>query len=142
MRTFNTIVLCDVNTQVLENPKKILLNWAMSLGDRFIAARKHARLSQQELALRLGCSQGLISKIERGDQNETSLIVKVAQICGVNSFWLDSGDGEMVIEYLPQTNQQKQVLIAMQKMRPYDEDAMVKISNSLAEPTQGNGTEK
>lgn len=141
MCVFNTIVLSHVNTPVLENAKKILFNCVMSLGDRFIAARKRANLSQQELALRLGCTQGLISKIERGDQNETALIVKVAQICGVNPFWLDSGEGEMVIEYLPQTNQQKMVLLAMQKMQPYDEDAMVKISHSLAEPTKHNGTQ-
>lgn len=90
---FNTIVLPHVNTTVLEKANILVLNSCMKLGQRIAIARKHAKLSQEELALRVGCTQGLISKLERGDQDETGLIVKIAKETGVNPIWLDSEEG-------------------------------------------------
>lgn len=70
----------------------------MHIKDRFKQARKHAKLSQEELALAVGCTQGLISKIERGDQEGTGLIVDIAKACGVRPEWLALGQGEMIHE--------------------------------------------
>lgn len=76
----------------------MVLNAKMVIGERFKLARKHAKLSQEELALAVGCTQGLISKIERGDQDATGLIVKIAEACGVSAKWLALGQGEMLDE--------------------------------------------
>ena len=97
----------------------------MSFSERIIKARKYARLSQQELALRLGCSQGLISKIERGDQQETTLTVKISAICHVNPYWLDSGDGDMT-DYLVTDPALKVAMQLMQEMPSYARQAAIK----------------
>lgn len=140
MSLFNTIVLSHVNTKVLDFQNNLRFNTRMTFAERFIKARHHAQLSQTELALRLGCTQGLISKIERGDQNETALIVKMANLCKVNPFWLDSGDGAMIEPLYNLSNQQSHVLKAMQNMDEYQQTVLTKITNSLVEPEKPNGT--
>ena len=125
MSLFNTIVITNVNTKVLENKNILVLNDSMSFSERIIKARKYARLSQQELALRLGCSQGLISKIERGDQQETTLTVKISAICHVNPYWLDSGDGDMT-DYLVTDPALKVAMQLMQEMPSYARQAAIK----------------
>lgn len=114
----------------------------MNFSERIKAARLHAKLSQEELALAIGVSQGLISKIERGDQDETASIVKIAKVCGVSPFWLDTEEGEMVEEYPTYDKFDKQVLAIMQHMDMPTKYQLVKISNSLAEPEKDNGTEQ
>lgn len=74
----------------------------MNLANRLKAARKHAGISQEELALRIGVSQSLITKIERGLQGTTTLTVKIALACGVSVVWLDDGTGEMLENKLMQ----------------------------------------
>lgn len=68
----------------------------MDFAQRIKAARKHAHLTQAELAKRVDLPQQVISKLERGKQYETAAIAKIAFACGVNTSWLDSGDGEMM----------------------------------------------
>lgn len=143
MVTNNTIVISEVNTLVLGKFNTEVLNANMCIGKRIVIARKLAEMSQEELADAVGCTQGLISKLERGDQNETGLIVKIARATNTDPFWLDSGEGEprSNLKIYPNTPE-SQVLLAMQHMEDYTKYQVVKISNSLAEPTQGNGTDK
>ncbi len=63
-----TIVISPVNTLVLDNENILRFNYFMKLSERLKRARAHAKISQEELALRLNASQSLISKIERGEQ--------------------------------------------------------------------------
>lgn len=68
----------------------------MDFAQRIKAAREHAKLTQTELAKRVNLPQQVISKLERGKQYETAAIAKIASICGVNTSWLDRGEGKMM----------------------------------------------
>lgn len=67
----------------------------MELKDRLKAARKHAKLTQDELAGRIGVKQASISDLERGKSQATGFIARIANICGVDALWLESGKGNM-----------------------------------------------
>lgn len=67
----------------------------MTLADRIRAAREHSGLSQTDLAVAVGATQPMISKLERGKIDETSLLIKIAGATGVRPQWLDSEDGPM-----------------------------------------------
>lgn len=82
------MVLNKSNTTVFALKNTKVLNGEMSLKDRLRQSRKNARLSQEELADKVGCTQGLISKIERGDQTETALIVEIAAALNVRPEYL------------------------------------------------------
>ena len=110
----------------------------MSIGKRILSTRTELNISQEELALRVGCSQDLISKLETGKRNKTSLILKFAKVLSVHPAWLETGESKTNDLY-ELTSQQKKVLQAMQQMQTYEQDALVKISNSLIEP-KANGT--
>lgn len=69
----------------------------MALGQRLKAARKHARLTQNELADRSRVSQKTISKIERGDQASSTAVVRLAAACGVRAEWLSDDSGPMML---------------------------------------------
>lgn len=138
---FNTIVLLDVNTIVLDDHCCVVLNsYPMKLGERLRAARKHAGMSQEELGDKAGCGQGVVSKIERGDQDTTAYVVKLARACGVSVDWLDDGSGEMLGIPHPQTPEQLKVLQAMANMPKHQQQNLVKISNTFAEPETLDGT--
>lgn len=66
---------------------------AMELKDRLKQARKHAGLTQVELAERAGIKQASVSEIERGLTRTSGYLVKLAQVCGVNPVWLSDGSG-------------------------------------------------
>lgn len=68
----------------------------MNFAQRIKAAREHAGLTQAELAKRVELPQQVISKLENGKQYETAAIAKIANACGVNPSWLDTGNGEMM----------------------------------------------
>lgn len=108
----NTIVLSKINTPVLESSNILVLNEFMKFSERLKIARKHAKLSQEDLALAVGVTQGLISKIERGEQEETAAVVKLAKACNVRVEWLDEGSGEMILKSNPtaQSNADKLTL--------------------------------
>lgn len=123
----------------------------MKFGERLKKARQHANLSQKRLAELIGydedgkprMSQANIGKLETNPNakgsNYTALI---ANICGVNPNWLTTGDGEwldfiVVYEKTPEY----QVLKAMENMDAATKYQTVKISDSLAKPEPGNGTE-
>lgn len=70
----------------------------MELNDRVKQARKHAGLTQSELAERIGIKQASISELERGLSRSSSYLVQIAGACGVNPVWLAEGIGKMVYD--------------------------------------------
>jgi len=70
----------------------------MDLKDRLKAARRHANLTQAELAQRVGITQVSISDIERGKTESTGYIAQIAAACGVSPLWLADGRGSMLGE--------------------------------------------
>lgn len=69
----------------------------MSLSERIQTARKHAKLTQKELADRVGISQTAIHKLECGRSKSSRCTVSIALTCGVDPIWLDNGRGEMIL---------------------------------------------
>lgn len=65
----------------------------MKLADRLKAARKHAGLTQKALAERAGVEQPLISQIERGVNLKSAHTARLARACGVDPYWLETGNG-------------------------------------------------
>lgn len=68
----------------------------LTYGERLLWARKRAGLTQIQLAEASGVKQGTISKIERGDQNESAFDSILGHHLNINSYWLSTGEGEPV----------------------------------------------
>ena len=68
-------------------------NIGMSIGSRIREARKRAKLTQGELASKVGLKQGSISELETGESTGTTLIASFAAALGVNALWLETGKG-------------------------------------------------
>lgn len=66
-----------------------------TLSARLKRARAKAGVSQKELADAVGATQGMISKIERGDQDRTTYVSEIAHYLGVDESWLATGKGKM-----------------------------------------------
>ena len=75
---------CAFNTAVME------------LKDRLKLARKHAKLTQAQLADAVGISQPSITDLERGKSQKTGYIAQIAKACRVSALWLASGEGSML----------------------------------------------
>ena len=69
----------------------------MTFNDRIVAARKHAKLTQQELAGRVGISQTAVHKLGNGKSKSSRRTVAIALACGVDPIWLETGRGEMAL---------------------------------------------
>jgi len=69
----------------------------MSLNERIQTARKQAKLTQKELADRVGISQTAVHKLECGRSRSSRRTVAIALTCGVDPIWLDTGRGEMAL---------------------------------------------
>lgn len=67
----------------------------MELKDRIKQARKLAKLTQKELADKIGITQPSLSELETGKSLSTSYIASIARACGVDSFWLETGQNRM-----------------------------------------------
>lgn len=67
------------------------------LKDRIKQARKHAGLTQRELAQAVGVSQPVISQLESGENLQSVHLLKIASCCGVDPVWLAEGSGEMTL---------------------------------------------
>ena len=65
----------------------------MSIGSRIREARKNAKLSQNELALKVGVKQSTISELETGESAGTTVLASFASALGVNALWLETGKG-------------------------------------------------
>lgn len=70
-------------------------NQRMELKTRLKAARRHAKITQEQLADKIGIKQASISELETGKSGSTSFIAEIARACGVNPIWLATGEGEM-----------------------------------------------
>lgn len=68
----------------------------MKYQDRIKLARKHARLTQDELADRVGIKQASISDLERGKSGSSTHNAKIADVCGISPYWLETGKGDML----------------------------------------------
>lgn len=68
-------------------------NIGMSIGARIREARKHAKLTQGQLASRVGVTQATISELETGESAGTTLLATFASVLGVNALWLETGKG-------------------------------------------------
>lgn len=82
----------------------------MGYGERLRWARKQADLTQQELANISGVKQGSISKIERGEQSESSYDPILAFHLRVSAYWLTTGEGDPLDGVL--TEEEKELLEA------------------------------
>jgi SOS-response transcriptional repressor LexA len=67
-----------------------------NFGDRLKAALKHAQMTQQELATRVGISQQLINYATSPRAQGSKHSLQMANALGVSAEWLSSGNGEML----------------------------------------------
>lgn len=75
--------------------------YPMELSDRVALARKHAQLTQTQLAKLAGVSQQAINKLESGQSRDSKRIVQIAMACGVRPEWLTSGEEPMASDTPP-----------------------------------------
>lgn len=68
---------------------------ATDFGKRVAAARKHARRTQKQLAPLVGMSQSNLSELETV-AHESGKTAQLAYHCGVNAYWLATGEGDML----------------------------------------------
>ncbi|MBJ3829820.1 helix-turn-helix domain-containing protein [Acinetobacter baumannii] len=61
------------------------------LKDRLKSSRKNAGITQEFLAFRAGTSQSVISQLESGLMNSTSFLPAIANVLGVDAYWLQTG---------------------------------------------------
>lgn len=80
----------------LQDQRAAFIFATMELKDRLKQARKHAKLSQVQLAERAGIAQASVSEIERGLTRTSGHLVRLATICGVSPIWLSEGTGSML----------------------------------------------
>lgn len=70
-----------------------------TLRARLIYARKRKGYTQEQLAQKVGCSQGTIGNLESSagakSQSSTRYLPKIAEELGVSALWLSEGDGEV-----------------------------------------------
>lgn len=65
-----------------------------TLAERLKFARKKRGLTQEQLSDAAGVAQSDISKLERGDSQKTTSLIRLAKALGCNPEWLDTGDGD------------------------------------------------
>ncbi len=65
----------------------------MSIGTRIREARKRVKMTQAQLAAKVGMAQGTLSELETGESDGTSLVASFAAALGVNALWLETGKG-------------------------------------------------
>lgn len=68
----------------------------MNLSQRIKAARRHASLTQSQLAEKVGIAQTAISQLESGKTQRSTYLFQIAEACGVSATWLVSGVGGML----------------------------------------------
>lgn len=70
-------------------------NRPMSIGDRIKQVRTDRKMSQADLAKKVGVSQGTIGHIEAGRNDSSRYLVKIAAVLRVRAEWLQTGRGQM-----------------------------------------------
>lgn len=119
----------------------------MSIGKRIYETRIKLNMSQEQLAFEVGCSQDLISKLETGKRNKTSLILKFAKVLKVDANWLEKGVNE-ASEYTL-TPQLEAHLKVMQQLPDYAREEVIRdaiktveLISKATSAAKNNGTEK
>lgn len=84
------------NKSRLKMPSRRSIMLSMKIGERIKQARTYAKLTQRQLAARIGSTQQAIQRLERGHVHSTRFTVEIARACRVNPNWLDTGKGDMV----------------------------------------------
>lgn len=79
-----------VNSYLLEKTNIIP---CMSIGDRIRQLREKAGLSQSDLAMKAGVSQGTISQLEKNPNQKTKHLVAIARVLDCSVDWLEKGTG-------------------------------------------------
>ena len=70
----------------------------MSVGKRLAERRTELRISQAELAKRVGSSQSMISDLENGKSEGTSFLARLAMHLSVHALWLETGHEPRLLE--------------------------------------------
>jgi transcriptional regulator with XRE-family HTH domain len=144
LQEYNHSYISVNNLSCFTANKFACITTTMNFGERLKMARRHKALSQAALAEIVKISQANISKLEIGEANGSEYVVQLAIACGVNPEWLATGAGNMNIpDFQYENSPEAQLFKAMQNMDAATKYQLVKIGNSLAEPTEKpNGTEK
>lgn len=79
---------------VCQATTEVLLCLSMEFGERLRIARTNSGWTQAELSERSGVSQATISKIERGDQEQSVHTPVLAACLQVDTLWLATGSGQ------------------------------------------------
>ncbi|HAT49107.1 MAG TPA: hypothetical protein DCS88_02080 [Alphaproteobacteria bacterium] len=90
----------DNNYPGLKEPnptQRAITAMTSTLSERIKLARKHAGITQKELALKVGISQTAIHKLEGGGSRSSRKTIAIALTCGVDPIWLDTGRGDMAL---------------------------------------------
>lgn len=69
-------------------------NIGMSIGTRIKECRKEAKLTQKQLAEKIGIRQSTLSELENGESAGTTLTATFAKELRVSALWLETGRGE------------------------------------------------
>lgn len=100
-----------------------------TLADRMRKAREHAKLSQTQLASKVGVKQQSIQHLENPNKaaRGSRYLATIARICGVMPEWLETGKPPMLdprrveepgAEYELLTEEARQVALAWMKLSP------------------------
>ena len=71
------------------------------LKDRLKQARKAAKKSQLQVAEAIGVTQSALSQLETGLVDSSSFLPAIANYLGVNAYWLQTGQGDMLTGQQP-----------------------------------------
>lgn len=107
----------------------------MKYGQRLKAARRHAKLSQEQLAEKIGnvTSQANISYLENSDATGSEYTVQFADACGVRPMWLAEEQGDMVDGYYVERAQLVHLLKVAEPLPDYAVDQLVRHGHEIAE---------
>lgn len=84
----------------------------MTFAERLKRARRHAKLSQAELAAACCLRQSTISELETNGEGSAQSVC-LARVCGVSATWLAEGIGDMIARDFT-TNDQALIHICQQ----------------------------
>lgn len=72
----------------------LMENKTSNLGDRVKLARKRSKLTQDELAEKLGVTTRTINHYENNQRNpKRNMLIAIAKVCDINIAWLKDGRG-------------------------------------------------
>jgi phage repressor protein C with HTH and peptisase S24 domain len=102
----------------------------MNLSERIKAARRHAGLTQRELAEKVGIAQTAISQLESGKTLRSSYLYQLAMACQVSPMWMLSGIGGMLMSPLQPFDHEQ----AKKEWEAYEEGFAIGLANGALPP--------